>query len=276
MLNLLLFELKSRWRAILGWTIGLIAFGALYTGIYPEMADEMASLANLSVYQVMGISIGTFKEYIGSVVLLFMPILLGVYAIVTSTKTLAGEEDAGTLELLMAKPIARWQIVCAKALAIGASVFFVLLFSGLGHAAVLAAVNASYGTNLAPMQLFAANLNSWFIVMAFAMISLFLGAILPSRRLASMTATVILIVSYFGENIGSMVDSMKWMSPWSLFTYYDTSASIFDHGIATRDLLVTLGTAIVFFVLALVSFQTRNVTVGAWPWTRNRVPVVHR
>ena len=275
MLNLLLFELRSRWRAMLGWTIGLVAFGALYTGIFPEMSDEMASLADLSVYQVMGISMGTFKEYIGSVVLLFMPILLGVYAIITSTKALAGEEDAGTLELLMAKPINRWQIVCAKTLAIGASIFVVLLFSGFGHAAVLAAVNASFETNLAPMQLFVANLNSWFIIMAFAMISLFLGAVLPSRRLASMTATVILIVSYFGENIGSMVDSMKWMRPWSLFTYYDTSASIFDHGMEAGDMLVTLGTAVVFFLLALVAFQTRNVTVGAWPWTRNRVPA-HR
>ena len=276
MLNLLLFELKIRWRAMLGWTVGLIAFGALYVAIYPEMADQMASLANLSVYQVMGISMATFKGYIGSVVLLFLPILLGVYAIITSTRALAGEEDAGTLELLMAKPISRWQIVSAKALAIGISIFAMLLFSGLGHAAVLAAVNATYGTDLAPMQLFLATMNGWPIIMAFAMISLFLGAFLPSRRLASMTATVILIVSYFGENIGGMVKSMEWLRPVSLFTYYDTSASVFDNGVAPGDLLVTLGTMAVFFLLALISFQRRNVTVGAWPWTRNRVPLVPR
>ena len=192
--------------------------------------------------------------------------------IITSTKTLAGEEDGGTLELIMAKPILRWQIVTAKALAIGTSIFVVLLASGLGNAAVLAGVNAAYSTGLPPIDLFVATLNAWPIVMAFAMISLFFAAFLPSRRLASMTATVILIVSYFGENIGGMVSSLEGIRPFSLFTYYDTTASIFTEGPAAGDLLVLLGTVVVFFVLALLSFQRRNVTTGSWPWVRNRVP----
>jgi ABC-2 type transport system permease protein len=272
MVNLFLFELRSRWKAMLGWSIGLIAFGSLYVGIFPEMADEMASLNNLSVYRLMGIDMGTFDAYIGSVVLLFLPILLGVYGIITSTKALAGEEDAGTLELIMAKPISRWQIVIAKALAIGIALLAILIVSGLGDAVVLLAINTVYDTSLAPVQLFSAVLNGWPIVMGFAMISLFLGAFFPNRRIASMTATVLLIASYFGENIGSMVDSMEWMRPISLFTYYDTSAAIFTHAPESSDLTVLFGTIIVFLALALISFQRRNVTVGAWPWVRNRVP----
>jgi ABC-2 type transport system permease protein len=272
MLNLFLHELRSRWKAMVGWSIGLIAFGAMYTTIYPEMEDQMAMLNGLSVYQLMGIDMGTFKDYIGSVVLLFLPILLGVYAIITSSKALAGEEDDGTLELLMAKPLSRWHIVTAKALAIAVSAFAVLLVAGFGNAAVLAGVNTYHDTGLAPMKLFVATLNGWPVVMAFAMIALFLAAFLPSRRVASMTATVILIVSYFGENVGNLVDSLKGIRPFSLFTYYDTSSAVFDRGVDPNDLLVLLTTIAVFFVLTVLSFSRRNVTTGAWPWVRNRIP----
>ena len=121
MFNLLKHELRSRWGAILGWGVGLFLFGAMYTAIFPEMAEEMASLADLSIYQAMGIEMGTFEGFIGSTVVLFVPIILGIYVITASTQTLAGEEDGGTLEVVLAMPLHRWQIVSMKALALALS-----------------------------------------------------------------------------------------------------------------------------------------------------------
>jgi len=37
------------------------------------------------------------------------------------------------------------------------------------------------------------------------------------------------------------------------------------------DIVVLLGTAILFFILTLFSFQRHNITVGAWPWQRPQV-----
>ena len=109
MLSLLLHEIRSRRGAIIGWAIGLTLFALMYTTIYPEMQDQMASLADLSVYQAMGIEVATFEGYLGTSVIGFVPILLGVYAILTSTTTLAGEEDDGTLEMLLTTRLPRWQ-----------------------------------------------------------------------------------------------------------------------------------------------------------------------
>ncbi len=272
MLSLLAHELRSRWKAVVGWGIGLILFGAMYITVYPEVAEQMADMADLSIYQAMGISMASFEGYIGSVVILFVPLLLGIYAIITSTKTLAGEEDSGTLELIMARPLSRRQIVSVKALAIGTALIVILLVAGLGNAAVLAAIKTSYDTTLMPMNLLSAILTGWPITMAFAMIALFLGAFVPSRRIASMIATVVLIASYFGENIANMVNSLEGIKPYSLFTYFDSSATAFTDGAKTSDVLILLSVAVVFFALTLISFQRRNVTVGAWPWQRGRVP----
>jgi len=271
MFNLLRHELQSRTSAVIGWSIGLILFGAMYISIYPEMESQMAGLADLSIYQAMGIAIGTIEDYIGSTVILFFPILLCIYGIITSTGTLAGEEDNGTLELVLAMPMYRWQIVAVKALAIGVVAFLILLISGLGNVLVLNAVKASVEVDITGGQLLRAVLNGWPITMAFMMMGMFFGAYLPNRRVAAMLITVILVASYFGENLGGMVASLEFIKPYSLFTYFDSSAAVFSQGVNPGDFWLLIGVAAVFFGLTVLSFNRRNVTVGAWPWQRARV-----
>jgi len=111
-------------------------------------------------------------------------------------------------------------------------------------------------------------LNGWPLALAVAMIGLFLSAYLPTQRSAALTLAVFFIASYFGENLASHVESLSSLEPYSIFTYFDTSATVFREGVQTKDVVVLLGVAALFFVLALLSFQRRNVTVGARPWQR--------
>lgn len=268
MRNLVLYEIGSRWKAIVGWSVGLIGFGALYISVFPEVEQQMAGLADLAIYQAMGIDLDSFAAYVGSVVLLFIPLLLGIYAISNATHTLAGEEEDGTLELLMARPLRRAEIVLAKAIGLGVALLATLSVAGAGNAAVLAAIKRGYETSITPGQLFTALLSGWPIVMAIAMIGLFLGAFVPKRRIASMTATFVFIAGYFIENISAMVPSLKFLKPASLFTYYDSSATALTEGAAAGDVLVLGAVAMVALLLALLSFAHRNVTVGEWPWRR--------
>ncbi len=270
MLNLLKYELQSRFGAIFGWGIGLGLFGAMYIAIFPEVGDKMSVLADLSIYQAMGIDLGSFAGFIASSAVQFTPIVLGIYAIITSTDTLAGEEDRGTLELTLAMPIHRWKIVSMKALAMAIVSFLILVIAGFGFVLTLNGISATVDLDITSAQLFFSVLNGWPVTMAFMMMGLFLGAYLPNRRSASLTLTVIFIASYFGENLAGMVESLDWVKPFSLFTYFDATAEVFTNGPEIGDILILLGVALVFFVLALVSFQRRNVTVGAWPWIRAR------
>ena len=59
MLNLFKHELQSRWGAVLGWGIALALYGIMYMLILPEMGDQMAVLADLSIYQAMGIDLAS-------------------------------------------------------------------------------------------------------------------------------------------------------------------------------------------------------------------------
>ena len=268
MFNLLKHEIFSRRNAIIGWGIGLILFGAMYIAVYPSMAEEMAAidLSDIAMYEAMGLEMSNFESYLSSAVVQYITIIMIVYAIISGTATLAGEEESGTLELLVSTPIPRWQIVTVKALALAIVTFLILAVAGAGNAAILAATEID--TAVTPLDLFLATLSGWPLTLAFTMIGLFLGALLPGRRTAAMTATVLFIASYFGNGLSGMVGSLEPLRPLSLFHYFDATAELFTEGVQAGDAALLLGVALVFCLLALISFQRRNITVGAWPWQR--------
>jgi ABC-2 type transport system permease protein len=276
MLNLLLYELRSRRTAVIGWGLGLAIFAVYVIVLYPDLAPSMAAfnLEDIPAYQALGdiTEIATFVGFVSVEVMLWLPIVLAIYAIVNATGTLAGEEDNGTLELTMSLPIRRWQIVLTKALALGVTLLLILLVVGLAAAATFSYM----GDKLVDPGIEAADLalgvlGTWPVVMFFAMLALFLGAYLPSRRMAAMTTTVILIASYFANNLAAFSDFLDRLRPIYPFNYYDGRA-LLTEGPWTADNFLLLGLAALFLVLAVVSFQRRDVTVGAWPWQRGRVP----
>jgi ABC-2 type transport system permease protein len=118
MVRLLWQELLFRRNAIIGWSLGLCFFPLVYIAIYPSVAEEMAGLADLEIYRALGMNLGTFPDWVGSILIVFMPLIAAIYALINGTGTLAGEEEDGRLEMIVTLPLARWQIVAAKALAL--------------------------------------------------------------------------------------------------------------------------------------------------------------
>ena len=271
MISLLMHEIRSRWVAILGWGFGLILYGGIYISIFDGMYEQMAVFKDLSIYKVVGMQLGSVESYIASIVLVYISVLVGIYCIVTSTSTLAGEEDNGTLELIVAMPPGRWQILTAKAVALSISVLAIMIIAAIGNAFLLEVIKFETQINITPVRLFVALISNWPLAVGFIMIGLFLGSILPNRRISATVMTIYLITSFFGENIAGMVRSLEPIKYFSLFYYYNTTATIFKHGPQLSDILILLGIAAVFYVLALIFFNRRNITVGAWPWQRGKI-----
>lgn len=271
MLSLLLHEIRSRWTPILGWGLGIGAYGALYTSLFPQLEEQMAGLADIAIYQAMGISMATFEGYLASTAIGFVTILLGIYAVMAGTGILAGEEDNGTLEMILATRLPRWQIVTAKAAALAVVTLLILLIVGAIDALAFNSVASQVTTSATAVDVVAVVLSAWPVILALAMISLFLGALLPSRRSALVAALLVYVASYFGENLAGMLTSLEWLRPLSIFSYFNNTAAVFTEGVAIGDVTVLLVVSLVAFGLALVAFERRNVTVGAWPWQRARV-----
>jgi ABC-2 type transport system permease protein len=271
MIDLLIHEIKSRWRAILGWGLGLAVYGAIYLSLFPGLFEQIQFLKNLTIYQLVGLQLGSVEGYMASIVLVYTPILIGIYCIAASTSILAGEEDNGTLEFLVATPLSRWQILTAKVTALAVVALSITIIASMGNALALAVIKINHSINVTPFDLFKAMMSSMPLALGFIMIGLFLGSLLPNRRSAITVMSIFFIVSFFIENIAGMVKSLEPMKYLSLFNYYNATATIFTDGIQFLDILILLGVAAVFYVLALVCFKRRNITVGAWPWQQGKI-----
>ena len=271
MLRLLWQELVFRRNAIIGWGLGLCFFPLVYIGIYPSVAEEMAGLADLEIYQAMGVDLAGFAGWIGSILVLFLPLIAAIYALINGTGTLAGEEEDGRLEMIVSLPLPRWQIVTAKALALSIATMIIFLIVGIVSYFVFQGIESQIETELTALDMMIAVFSGWPIVFAMAMLSMFLAAFSARRRIAAMIATAYLIISYFGTNLADSTPVIEPFEPLFLFTYLNSTGQGVIEGQATADMLVLLGIGLVSFALALVFFQRRNLTVGAWPWQRAQI-----
>ena len=179
MLRLFLQELRFRRNGMIGWGLGLCFFPIVYVGLYPSFAEQMASfneIMDLAIYQAMGISMGSFEDYMASTVTNLVPVILCIYAVINGTGTLAGEEDDGRLELIVALPTPRWQIVAVKAAALGLALLVILAIVSAGAALTLQSISGEIETQVTPGEVFFSLLSAWPLAMTVGMISLFLGA----------------------------------------------------------------------------------------------------
>jgi ABC-2 type transport system permease protein len=272
-IRLLIQELKFRRGAILGWGLGLCFFPIVYVAIYPSVAEEMAGLADLEIYRAMGVNLGTFADWVASILLVFLPLVAAIYAIGNGTGTLAGEEEDGRLEMLVTLPLPRWQIVTAKALAFTISSAIIYAIVSLVSWGVFEAIKDQIETSLNGVDMFLGVMAGWPLVVAIGMLAMFLASFCSKRRIASMIAAAVLVISYFGKNLAGSTPVLEPFEPYFLFTYLDGSGKAISGGQALEDVLVLVGVSLVSFILAIVFFQRRKLTVGAWPWQRGKVEV---
>jgi ABC-2 type transport system permease protein len=270
MLRLLWQELLFRRSAIIGWSLGLCFFPLVYIAIYPSVAEEMAGLADLEIYQALGMNLGTFGDWVGSILIVFMPLIAAIYGIINGTGTLAGEEEDGRLEMIVTLPLPRWQIVTAKAIAFAISSFIMFVVVSGVTLLVFQAIQSQLETELTGGALFTAVLSPWLLVFAVGMLSMFLAAFCANRRFASMIAAAVLVVGYFGSNLAASTTALEPFEPFFLFTYLDASGTAVMEGQAAGDMFVLLAIGLVSFALAVFFFQRRDLTVGQWPWQRAR------
>ena len=134
--NVALKSLRDIRRGFLWWSLGLIGFVALIVSVYPTVHSNpsLNKLAQdypeaLQAFIAFGgaVDYSSAAGYLGiELFSLMVPLLLLVAAIGTGAGTIAGEEERGTLELLLANPVSRTKVVLEKTVAL------VLEVAGLG------------------------------------------------------------------------------------------------------------------------------------------------
>lgn len=255
--------LHDQWRVLLGWTVVAGIFAAFYLSLYPSIGavDEMQKLfdsmppALRAMFAAEGVDISTPAGYLNVELFTFVvPLLVFAVTLTAGGGATAGEEERGTLELLLANPIARWRLVLEKFVAM----------TGLGAAVAagiwlaLAITARVAGIDLALDRVAGALVSAWLLGIAMGALTMAIGSLTGNRMLSIGVTLAIVVLGFFINALGPLVEALKpWriVSPHYHYIGYDPLANGLDMAHAAVLLLMTT----IFVVLAVVIFERRDL-----------------
>jgi ABC-2 type transport system permease protein len=257
---------KTLWdqrRGIIGWSIGIAAVGVMYAAFYPSMANpEMAAAMEAfpeGMLDALGFTdITSPAGYLGGTTYgLLGPVLMIIFASTMGAGAIAGEEEAGRLDVLLAHPISRASVLAQRAasLVVAVVVAGAVLFVAIVAAAGPAEYDEIGVANLAAATAQLVALGAFFGVLAMAA-----GAVTGRRSLALATVAAIGIVGYFANTLGPSIEALSWSRDVSPFHFYSGGQPLVN-GWQPVDGLVLLVAAAVLVGVGVVGFQRRDVAV---------------
>jgi ABC-2 type transport system permease protein len=262
--NVYLKSLRDMRRAIAWWSLGLIAMTGLMISVYPTVRDspELNKLVDqypqaLKAFLAFGgeLDYTSGAGYLGSELFAFMvPLLLSIAAIGAGARATAGEEEAGTIDLLLANPISRRRLVLEKTAALATEVLLLALVMW---------ISLLVGVEIVDMDVSAANLGAataTAALLAFSLgtIAVLAGAVSGRRSVAIGLPAALGVAAYLVSSLGSLVDSLELARKASPYYHYVASDPL-RHGLdfGHAAFLVALGAAAV--LVAAVAFERRDL-----------------
>jgi ABC-2 type transport system permease protein len=267
MFTVIRYSLHNSRGAIFGWGIGLVTLGLMIGSIFDMMGgnSEMFELMQSftvsmpefsEMFNLMGMStpIGWLDvEYFS-----FMPLIVGLFATGAGASLLAGDEENGTLDLILAHPISRTALFWGRFIAKMLVIIALLLISWLS---LLVPMTWAEKFSIPAFDLILPFFSLFGIIMLFMTFALLLSMILPSRSMASMITSILLTTSFFITLLADVVDDLKRAADFSPLTYLETAKAMED-GLNMTWIGVFIAIDLILAILAWQMFLRRDVRVG--------------
>lgn len=262
-LPLLRRTMRTSRRGVVLWSLGVLATLALYLPLYPSIGgnSQMGQLiANLPQALVRAIGYENLTSGAGYAQSTFFGlmgfILFTIAAVGWGTAAIAGEEENGALELLLAHAVTRRQVVLEQA---GAVALRLVILTVVATLAVLA-LNGPSQTNIDVARLLAASaaLLGLTLLSGFAALA---GGALTGRRSVSLGAGAgIAVISYALNAVASQGRDLEWLHRYSPYAWAFGNSPLTD-GADWGGLALLYGGDILLVALAVVGLGRRDVGI---------------
>jgi ABC-2 type transport system permease protein len=250
-------------RGYLGWAVAIAAVGGMYGAFWPtmqtpEMAEALAAYPKGVLEAFNYTDLTSAAGYLGSAVYgLLVPLLVAVFAIANGTRAVAGDEEAGTLDLLLAHPVSRQRLGVQRYAAVGVALVLIAVLLGLVMAALRGPASFD-GLTLGGLA--AISLQLALFGMLFAALAYAVGAATGSRALALGVGAGVAVLAYLANSVFPQVEGLAWARDASPFHWYLGNSPLLN-GVQWGN------------VGLLVAVSAVLVAVGTWAFTRRDVAV---
>jgi ABC-2 type transport system permease protein len=222
-LEVALEALRERRRSLLWWTLGLILLLAINVAFYPSVRDDeaLSDYAKDLPESVRALFAGGELDlsspvgYLNSQIYALMaPLILLIFSIAAGAGAVAGEEERGTLELILTHPVRRRDYVLQRFVALTALVtaLTVVLLATVAVCSWLVDLEIALG------RLASASVSVGLLAVLFGTLALAAGAFSSGRAKAIAIAAGLAVASWIFDGLAQAVDSLE---PWrALLPYY--------------------------------------------------------
>jgi len=216
------WQLARRRRSVLGWAVALAAVAGIYIPFYPAMGgSELQAIVDTlppELISAMGYDrIGTPEGYLTSTIFgLLGPALLVVFSIGFGARSIAGEEEAGGLELAASAPVRRDVLLAGRVIAMHTQIAFLALVTFV----VTTLLSRAFAMGVATSGIAAASLGLNLLAIAFATVTLAAGAISGRRAIAVAVGAGIAIAAFVADALSGIVERGDLLTKVSPFSWY--------------------------------------------------------
>jgi ABC-2 type transport system permease protein len=256
-------ELRRRRLYLLWWSLGIVALVALTVLAYGSIKDQADQLNKAFGSLSSSISgfVGTSDMfspvgYLNSqLYYITLPILFIILSVTLAGSLLNKEERHHTLELLLARPVSRTQLLAAKALT-GA---VIILIVGAVTALATIICSAAVQLQVPPANIALATLIMTLFAGAFGAVAYMLYAASRfTKRAAAAAAILLSFGGYILSSLGSMVHGLSGVAKLFPYHYYNPG-DILNGRVESGLVIYIAAIYVVSAAVAVIGFRRRDL-----------------
>ncbi|HET9729864.1 MAG TPA: ABC transporter permease subunit [Acidimicrobiia bacterium] len=251
----------DRRHGLVWWSVGMAVLTLVTLSVWPSVRDEYSKLLEnypkglLAFFGIEQGSLGTASGYLQAELFgLMVPLTFTAYMIAAASGTIAGEEEAGTLGLLLAYPIARRRVVLEKFGALCGSLAVITV----AFACSLIVFTRVFALHVAIGHLLEATFAAYLLGVLYGAIALLAGVATGHRALAAGVASATAVAGYLLTSLAGLVDGLKPFRPLSPFWWYSGNNPLL-HGLSAVHISLLVATVVVSVAAGAFVFDRRDV-----------------
>ena len=253
---------------MLAWGYGLAALMAAgFSTATPAVVTAFISFAHILSFLGDPYAMNTPQGYITFRYLeTTLPLLLSIWPILAGTRLVRGEEERGTMDVLLATSQSRTHLLLEKVAALALALLVIAILFALG----ILAGEAGLHVHSDFVSALLAGLNLSLFAFFFGMVALLISQLTDSRRAAAGWASGLLFLFAVLEMIGRELTG-SWLPYLSPFYYYNLNRPLLP-GFPNQPLAVLLLVALSLLCLvgSLVLFARRDIGRSAFESQREK------
>jgi ABC-2 type transport system permease protein len=183
--------------------------------------------------------------------------LLAISAIGVPNRHISGENEDGTLELLLAHPFRRSSLLVSQWLS-SAFLLFVMVLVGLGASLTAIATSGELTSELR-MTLLKIATNLWLLFVLIMTITTLMATFSKAGHKVVLRSAGLLLVFYLLDVLAILWDALEFVKPINFFTYFQPQKLMFGQRSFGLNASVLMGAIAVCLAISLRQFGRRDI-----------------